>query len=115
MCALRARGSRHREGGEPRRLLGGQRAHLQQLLLCVQYDARARLAARVAEALGEDDPRGARLLAITLMGQAIVFRAGRATVLRALAREALDSDDAAAIHRRLEANIRAILKRPEDR
>jgi AcrR family transcriptional regulator len=70
----------------------------------------------VGEATGETDPAAARLTALTLMGQALIFRAARASVLRALERDALEPDDIAPILARLETNVRAILAAtPESR
>jgi hypothetical protein len=43
------------------------------------------------------------------MGQALVFRAARAAVLRSLDQDALGPADLAEIQNRLEANVRAIL------
>jgi AcrR family transcriptional regulator len=65
---------------------------------------------RVAEATGETDFRAARVITLTIMGQALIFRAASATVSRALDRPTLEPDDIAVIQDQLEANIRAILK-----
>ncbi|OYY91520.1 MAG: hypothetical protein B7Y45_02890 [Sphingomonas sp. 28-66-16] len=70
---------------------------------------------RFAEATGEGDPRAARIAAMTLIGQALVFRAARAGVLRALDRPIIDEADMAMIHARIETNVRAILHRSETR
>jgi TetR/AcrR family transcriptional regulator, regulator of cefoperazone and chloramphenicol sensitivity len=67
------------------------------------------LVACVMAATGEQNPRAARLTALTLMGQALVFRAARAAVLRSLDQDALGPADLAEIQNRLEANVRAIL------
>ena len=67
------------------------------------------LAGEILAATGRTDVRAARLTAMTFMGQALVFRAARAAVMRALDREELDPEDVLAIHVRIEANIRAIL------
>ncbi len=70
----------------------------------------------VAQATGEADPAAARLTALTLMGQALIFRAARASVLRALDRDVLEPADVASILARLDANVRAILAAtPESR
>ncbi len=67
------------------------------------------LATGVMAATGRTDVKAARLTAMTFLGQVLVFRAARAAVMRALEREELEPDDVAAIHGRIEANIRAIL------
>lgn len=69
----------------------------------------------VAAAGNERDPRAARLAAMTLMGQALVFRAARASALRALNRQVIEGSDLVAVLDRLEANVRAILKPLEGR
>ena len=79
----------------------------------IMGEVMAVLARLVGEATAETDPRRVRIITLTLIGQVLVFRAARATVLRALGHASLDGDDVAAIHARLEANIRAILKPSE--
>ena len=70
----------------------------------------------VTAAADERDPAAARLTALTLMGQALIFRAARASVLRALDRDALEPDHVAPILARLDINVRAILAAtPESR
>ena len=72
------------------------------------------LAQCVARATGETDPAAARLTALTLMGQALIFRAARATVLRAFSRDGLEPEDFAPILARLDVNVRTLLARPPE-
>lgn len=51
----------------------------------------------------------ARIAVITLLGQVIVLRASRASIVRLLRRDAIDADAAAAIKARVAANTDAIL------
>jgi len=73
------------------------------------------IARRYAEATGEADARQARIAALTMIGQALVFRAARATVLHALDRTEIDDADLVRILDQLEANVRAIIKQREQR
>ena len=48
------------------------------------------------------------------MGQALIFRAARATVLRAFSRDGLEPEDFAPILARLDVNVRTLLARPPE-
>jgi AcrR family transcriptional regulator len=65
------------------------------------------MARLIAAATGQTDPLETRLLALTMFGQALVFRAARATVMKAI--ERLDTATEAAIRLRIRSNIHAIL------
>jgi AcrR family transcriptional regulator len=67
----------------------------------------AGMARLIAAATGQTDPLETRLLALTMFGQALVFRAARATVMKAI--ERLDTATEAAIRLRIRSNIHAIL------
>lgn len=56
------------------------------------------------------DERAATALGLTLFGQALVLRAGRATVLRALGVEALDATDRTLLADSIHSNIDRILR-----
>lgn len=56
-----------------------------------------------------DSREDASILVITILGQVLVFRAGRSTVLRHLDWEDIGPDQFEAINRRVKANVRAIL------
>ena len=53
----------------------------------------------------------ARIAVITLMGQVLVLRASRATVLKLMKRDTIDADAVATLSRRIAANTDAILDR----
>ena len=56
-----------------------------------------------------DSREEASLLVITILGQILIFRAGRSTVLRHLEWEDIGPDQFEVISRRVKANVRAIL------
>jgi len=56
-----------------------------------------------------DDP-DAQLTALTIMGQALVFRIARATVLRRMGWDDLDEGHVAAIQERIRANVTAMVR-----
>ena len=65
----------------------------------------------VAIATGADDPVAARLAAMSLFGQVLVIKAGRATCRRVLEQPALSRDILSRYADRVAANIDAILDR----
>jgi AcrR family transcriptional regulator len=75
----------------------------------------SRLAALVLRAGdGRWSEAQARVRAVTLIGQILVFRVARATALRAISADDIDADLAAEIRRVIHANVRAILTSPGD-
>ena len=69
------------------------------------------LADLICVAGGLVDRRTARIVTITLMGQAVTLRASRTTCLRLLERDEIGEDDLVLIKMRIAANIDAILDR----
>ncbi|GGA38861.1 TetR family transcriptional regulator [Sphingomonas psychrolutea] len=65
----------------------------------------------VCTATGRDDRDTARIVVITLIGQVIVLRASRATVLKLLKRATIDAAATATLAARIAANTDAILDR----
>lgn len=62
-----------------------------------------------------DSHEDASLLVITILGQVLVFRAARSTVLRHLDWEDIGPDQFEAINRRVKANVRAILSSGDEK
>ena len=60
-------------------------------------------------AAGTDDDEGARVTVLTLFGQVLVLRAGRATCARLLQRDPGEAGVIAHVQRRIAANVDAIL------
>ena len=65
----------------------------------------------VCIATGRDDRYTARVVVITLIGQVVVLRASRATVLKLLKRDTIDAAATATLAARIASNIDAILDR----
>ncbi|WP_353204488.1 CerR family C-terminal domain-containing protein [Sphingomonas sp.] len=65
----------------------------------------------VCTATGRDDRDTARIVVITLIGQVIVLRASRATVLKLMRRGTIDAAATATLAARIAANTDAILDR----
>jgi AcrR family transcriptional regulator len=65
----------------------------------------------VCIATGRDDRETARIVVITLIGQVIVLRASRATVLKLMQRDMIDAAATATLAARIAANTDAILDR----
>lgn len=65
----------------------------------------------VCIATAGEDRDTARIAVITLMGQILVLRASRATVLKLMKRDTIDADAVATLSRRIAANTDAILDR----
>ena len=63
----------------------------------------------VMGATGESNPRKARLRAMTLMGQVIIFRVARETIVRGIGLEGYSSDELNEIRGVVESNAMAIL------
>lgn len=72
-------------------------------------DMLERLAALIDLASGGGDIARARMLTVTFMGQVIVLRAARASILRLARRNSVDADLITALKVRVAANIDAIL------
>ena len=70
-----------------------------------------RLSELVCIATGNDDVSDARVVVLTLIGQVIVLRASRATVLKLMRRSAIDAEAIALLAARIAANTDAILDR----
>ncbi len=66
-------------------------------------------------ATGESCPRKAKLRAMTLMGQVIVFRVARETIVRGLDLEGYSSEELDEIREIIMANTMAILENPANR
>lgn len=65
----------------------------------------------VCIATGGEDRDAARIAVITLMGQVLVLRASRATVLKLMKRDTIDADAVATLSTRILSNTDAILDR----
>ena len=73
------------------------------------YPGRARPTSVVRIGEGRWDDTEARLKALAIIGQALVFRVGRATLLRAAGWTDIDAEGAAAIRRVVLTHTRAVL------
>ncbi|HXV76015.1 MAG TPA: CerR family C-terminal domain-containing protein [Candidatus Polarisedimenticolaceae bacterium] len=66
---------------------------------------------RVFESAGGQTPAEARLSVLTIVGQALVFRVSRTSVLRITGWKQIGERELAAIQRRIRQNVRAVLVR----
>ena len=70
------------------------------------------LSTLIMAASGESDPRQAKLRAMTLMGQVVIFRVARETIVRGLDLEGYSPEELEEIRRVIVANAMAIISTP---